>query len=260
MLNVLADFDPTHICGGARYLIRGGRSLAGRLNPNVRRVCFVAGEPLNEISRDKCAKIWNASVVNVYGMAEFDMIGAELPLRPGLSLVRDFRYGLITEPNTKPASLAPGAVGELAISLETSDTWHFTGDIVKVRAGSEAEGWTIDFVERARLTAMFADGAMIVQDHISEVLQKFPELQFIQACVTHRYDGDRLELLCVATAAEAEEIPQRALELLLETNVDLNDAYKHGVVTEISARWASEDELRKTERGKCPPLIEIENG
>jgi phenylacetate-coenzyme A ligase PaaK-like adenylate-forming protein len=264
--DMLFDFNPTHICGTCRNLIRWANELAQRgkcIPRELRRVAFVAGEPITPIARHNCSARWSAKVINIYGLAEFDMIGVEHWGGHGFSLVPEFEYGIIDERTGEIVPILVGCIGELCIHEPRNENWHRTGDRVRVAERTESPGgtsWNVHFLGRINETAVFADGSLLTVEHLNRVRERCPEIAVIQVQVRHADEGDSVSILCVVKEEPDSDFAERVKEALLASNIDLADGFGHGVIRTVDVRIVSDAELFLTPRGKAPSIVEIDSG
>ncbi|WP_200478068.1 hypothetical protein [Azospirillum brasilense] len=225
------------------------------------RILFVAGEPLTMPTRKLVSEAWCSKVVNVYGMAEFDMVGAELPSHDGLWLVPEFEYGVIAE--GRPQAPQIGISGELLIR-DARAQWHYTGDRVEFIEVREmdllggAPSWNVRFVDRVNETAFFSDGSMLTGEHLWVVRSQVTEILQLQAIIARRVQGDEIILLYVVDERTGSLCNIEVVEAFLRANVDVADSLKFGVIRSISAKAVPEEALYQTQRGKIPLIYECE--
>ncbi|WP_164817871.1 hypothetical protein [Sinorhizobium meliloti] len=258
-LRILADFNPTFICGGARYLARAGRRLR-EIVPSFGRPAylFVAGEKLLSQLRSECAAVWDAKVVDIYGMAEFDMVGYEAPHKQGeFKLSSDLLYALRVESGHTSEMLRPGMTGELAIRSDATGAWHYTGDVVTVvhaddHASEIPSCISIVFDHRLETTIVLGEGTKIIEAQIVKLLDD-AQLSYGQLRVYRTNQGDRLVLAIPAasTLSDADIIAA-----LFDANVDLADSVRCKIADVTVSREAAES-LFHTSRGKAPLIVEI---
>ena len=262
---VLLGFEPTHLCGAPRSLMRLAQGLSKSQEARAAlakvEIAFVAGEKLTGYRRTSLGKVLECSIVDVYGMAEFDMVAAQLPGSANLCLVPDFEFAIRLFPDGGLRPLECGLTGELAVSHSNDGPWHQTSD--KVEVINRVQGWTgqrptweIRFIERLDGSATFACGAMIASAQVSSVIASLPELEFMQVLVTHDFDGDEVEILCVSKAGADSRLPERAMQELLRVALDMSDSHSHGLIRNIRSRIATDGELFTTPRGKTPYIVE----
>lgn len=253
-LRMLADFAPTFICGGARYLCRAGQRLKQLgLTPGNPNYLFVAGEKLLPQLRAECSSLWGGRVVDVYGMAEFDLVGYEAPEKEGHFLLTDTLEYAIHTLDGSMAGVQPKMRGELAIRSSREKPWHLTGDVVTV-VGSPATSQTtrVIFEHRLEATLVLGEGTTIIEGQVSKLLDLF-NLAYGQLQVHRAPRCDRLHLIVpTSTAVDDNEI----VAALFENNVDLADSVRCNVA-EITVRREPEERLVVTSRGKLPLIVEV---
>lgn len=253
---ILREFEPTHICASAANLIGWANALGE--TPLGVKILFVAGEKLTIRLRTDAERAWSARVVDIYGMAEFDMVAAELPGANGLSLVAHLTARLRVGESGDMVELAPGRSGELCLREADEDPWFRSGDAVSVV--DYGDFWNlgtpvpaISFLTRLDGAICFSDGAMLSPIHMSHLAEAFPSLQQLQAVVCRRIGGDVVELRGVrATDDERDVTSEMLVTKLLELAVDLADSYKYGCVAAISCKFVNQRDLIRTDRGKIP--------
>lgn len=257
--SVLSEFRPTHLCGSGAVLARLGRKQSDRLNHRVDTL-FVAGEKLTTDTRNELISQWDAQVVDIYGMAEFDMVAAQVPGLKDLALIPHLQYWIATE-QEELLPLATGCEGELWIAELEAGPRHATGDLVRVK--SKADHWrnglpsyAIEIIGRIDGAVSFADGSMLAPVHLQATMNRFPSISALQAVVRRRVAGDELELRYVSAAGGAEMIDHNALcKALLDAAIDVQDSLRHGVITKFHARAVAADALSRTARGKIPAIL-----
>jgi phenylacetate-coenzyme A ligase PaaK-like adenylate-forming protein len=253
---------PTHVCGSARTLIRLAQSMDASALQEAGTV-FVAGELLNDVHRRQCEALWQRPVVNVYGMAELDMLGAQLPNSKALSLMPGFEFQLTQGQERVP--MAVGQSGELLVRRLASETvsdsaWYATGDWITVEDQQDFEPfgrlWTITLHGRVDESVSLMDGTLILGQHIDRLLAQSDELSEAQLSVKQSPTGDELELRCVVNPTVINVCDQTLRDRLLNINIDLSDCYNHGLIRAFEVRCVTEAELVKTERGKVCRVVQ----
>lgn len=261
--SLIRKIRPTHIAAGCRDLIRLGielnrRGLACSTLP-VRKL-FVAGELLTDEMRGRCEELWKATIVNVYGMSDFDALGMELDGHSGIGLIQDYSYGLRIKTRRRPLSV--GAIGELAILDPRKKKWFYSADLIEVLARQPASEhpdssiWFIKIIGRTSLAAKFSDGATIHETQVMEVLRSCTSLKAIQLVVKRSHLGDAVTLCCVTKSHQRERgLRQLILQTLLDKSVELADSFASGSISKLTVKFVSERSLQRTPRGKTPLIL-----
>ncbi len=264
ILRMLAAAAPSHVCGGARYLIRLGK-LAKELGLSLHLPsggkAFVAGEPLERAVREECEALWQAPVVDVYGMAEFDSIGVELGSAGRIALVDDFEYAL-DEGNGHETAPSAGRSGELWIRHPGETAWHATGDRVSVAGPCGVDGFSVEVGLEGRLdhAINFSDGSAISESQVEQVARQFsPELRAFQVQVFRPPGGDIIRAVCVPRGKSLVVDFAAIRDRVINANVDIADSFDKGVIRDcIVDVYPSENVLVQTARGKRPLLVRME--
>jgi len=220
-------------------------------------IVFVAGERLARSVRQECESVWNARVIDIYGMAEFDAVGIELNESSDISLIRNFQYSIATLDG--PANLAIGMAGELYIRTTDADPWHMTGDLVNVRRlRSPSSEFFADIAMKGRTNFLvnFSDGSAISESQVAALVSEFPEVSSIQVQV-HRTDrGDVINTLFVPNEHLTRDVIKRLLDRISNVNIDVADSIRQGVIVDcILTPVGSDSEFFHTQRGKSPILV-----
>lgn len=257
IMRFMAEAKPTHFCGGTHFLMRIAQ-VAKEQGFNIELpsggCLIVAGERLTVANRNECEVMWGAPLVDMYGMAEFDAIGCELPDQQGIALCSDFEYALAKDGTV--LSLARGALGELLIRNPGEDSWHSTGDLVGTLNMIDTEdGFTacIEMLGRADLTVNFSDGSAISEIQVSNLIQRFPWVKSIQLQVFRRTDGDIIRAVCLPTEWRFDLDFPALRDAILNINVDVADCYQQGVIRDcIVDVLPRKHAFYTTPRGKQP--------
>jgi phenylacetate-coenzyme A ligase PaaK-like adenylate-forming protein len=262
--DIITEIDFTHICSTARSMIRWKRMLRSAAetvsSPALKKI-FVAGEKLTADLRFECESIWNASVIDIYGMAEFDTVAAELIGAEGLVLSPYLIYKLRV--NNTVSALSEGACGELLIKRPSQETWHETGDMISVLSCANKSIWRacfqIKFVNRMEEGLSLSDGSSIRAWQVQELLSKFQTIRRIQIRVRRSNFGDKLEILYQTDVkGSLPELDGEVLEQLVSTSIDLQDCLMHKTVSELNCRKVdNEDQFFSSLRGKIPMFTEL---
>lgn len=264
ILHMLAAASPTHVCGGARYLIRLARlagefGLALHLPPGGK--VFVAGEPLEPAVRDECAALWQAPVVDVYGMAEFDSLGVELGSAGNVALVDDFEYA-IDSGNGQETAPTAGRSGELWIRQRGESAWHATGDKVSIYGPCSTEGFSVEVKLEGRLdhAINFSDGSAISEAQVELLARQFSkELRAFQVQVFRPPGGDVIRAVCIPRGNSLIVDFEAIRAGVINANVDVADSFDKGVIRDcIVDVYPSENVLVQTARGKRPLLVRMD--
>jgi phenylacetate-coenzyme A ligase PaaK-like adenylate-forming protein len=266
--DLLYEFNPTHICGSARNLVRWANDLKQRgksFDRTTARTAFIAGEPVSAEIREACATDWNAAVVNIYGLAEFDMIGAEIPGTTGFELVSEYEYCLYHNIDDRFSALQVDALGELSVRERGDISWHKTGDIVRVVRATATpltdQVWSVEILRRVSDGLFFADGSLLTVEHLDAVLSMCPFVKQLQIQVRRQNTaGDSISVLFVPVDGATGDLTSLVRSSFLECNIDVADSFYRGVILEIEARPTDEASLHVTPRGKMPSIVEIGNG
>jgi acyl-coenzyme A synthetase/AMP-(fatty) acid ligase len=220
------------------------------------RAIFVAGAPVSDDMRRQAGADLNLPVVDIYGMAQFDMVAASLPGDPGLALVPYFEYSLAMD-NGECVQLRTGLVGDLRIR-RSRDTWHRSGDIVEVLgealwpAKTKQATHRIRVLGRANVAITLADGSSLTELQVRDLLKrKYPQVQELQVQLQHTQAGDALDILCVPRDGSAVDLEALRADVMA-ANVDINDSFRAGVAIHCGARIVKFDDLVVTARGKIP--------
>jgi phenylacetate-coenzyme A ligase PaaK-like adenylate-forming protein len=266
LLKTILAFNPTHLCSTARnliYLEQNVRKMNLSTQPLGPVTAFVAGEALKPRVREKAATLWRANIVNVYGMAEFDMVASEFPDAKGhLALVPEFDYAVRTEEGIQ-LPLSAGLEGELLIRETVAAPWYPTGDCIRVVDldhspwGSQKLSARIEVLHRLNETVSLADGTKIIGEQIDRMLLDHPDLEHIQVAVNKTDSGESIQVYCVPKSETRRPEPRQIRLSLLNANVDLTDSARSGFVSSINVRFVREDQLRRSTRGKIPRLLEV---
>jgi len=260
LLKEIQAFKPTHICASARQLLKLYEELNTldiTLDPCCNITAFVAGELLDPSVKCDVERQYNTKVVNVYGMAEFDMVGGEYPDSLGITLVSEFDYR-IKPINGELTHLSTGLSGELYIMDPTVGEWYPTNDTVRViNPFIGAPNHTIQIMGRTIESLTLSDGTTILGKSLESLVQSHPDLSHVQLAVSGSTQGDQLELRCVKKTAKSLLDRHMLLQEFLASNLDLADSYKSGIVTQIKVSFVTEHQLSMTSRGKVPRLIKL---
>jgi len=260
-LQHLIDARPTHLCGGARHLLQLADLAAKLERPLANRgmqAIFAAGEPLTSGVRAACAAAWGAPVFDVYGTAEFDALGAELPKSPSMRLVNDFEFGVHSGNGVH--ALSAGATGSLCVRADEHTAWFDTRDLICVvdTDGPSGFGAGIHIRGRKDFAVSLPDGSAISELQVSRLVAETPSLASAQLHVVHQ--GSTVELHLLYVPHPLSEVNADALsDRVRDINVDVADSVRAGVVRRIQLRSLADEGLYfNTARGKRPLIVVVE--
>jgi phenylacetate-coenzyme A ligase PaaK-like adenylate-forming protein len=260
--STFVEHDAAVICGSASVLLRLGEGLSkqGTLSQSHKRLIFHAGEPLPPSLRKKCAALWRAKIVDVYGSAEFDTIACEGTKCSALILAPHYRYALSTSTVRVPRRLAKGRVGELLIRSMALGHWIGTKDRVRaLRLSTTCDGlwagsWIIEHLGRLDNSIQLPDGSLVHSESVDSLARTLP----IAAIQVHYYRNHKrpcLQLLVVPLQGGLILHPQLVRRALLQECFELCDAVKHEVV-KVRVKVVQFWELAQTDRGKVQTFVE----
>lgn len=192
-----------------------GRSLA----ESRVRVLVTTAEPLSHSKRELLAKLWGARVVDVFGLSEITLFGAECGRRPGHHIWCKNVFCEVLDPDTlRPAPR--GAVGVLCVSaISPSEATPFlrwlSGDLVRLEQGCEcSEKDEPRLVHSGRTTDFFkVKGVNLNHAEFEEALYRVPDLRDYQVLVTA---GDRLQLRLECVDGSHAQVREAVDRLLAE--------------------------------------------
>jgi len=264
---LLVSFDPDVLCGPASLLVHWQAklqkvSLTRQLTH--RRLVFHAGEPLRPLVREACATTWNAKVVNVYGMAEFDSVGSEGQRGSGLILSPHLRYALARPGKARYQPLREGAEGELLIRVRNTSDWYYTRDLVRVIVRASVDdglwpgSWRVEHLSRTDNAMKLPDGSLVSAEQLEAVARELPGIEYIQLqLVQSASSSARLRLLATPCQGVLPPASVALQEALLSRCLELADAVKHRAVS-LEVCLVDTSELERTQRGKVRSFVEVE--
>ncbi len=263
MRGLIEEFDPTVVCCTARVALRLSIEFESVQKSYQPRLVFAGGETLSKGTAHTLKQRFGADVVDVYGMAEFEMVGYQpVGLAGVFKLVRGLEYRVLNSVTGKTESLAPGKKGELALRRDNEECWHKTGDLIQViehsSSGNE-ENQFVSMIGRKSEVGSLCEGSQISAVQLKAVAEAC-KVSFVQAAIAHGADGDRVKLLVLCDDQGPKVEPQAVVEKLLSVNVDLADAYRDGAVRAVTAELVDESKLVRTLRGKLRHVVETEDG
>ncbi len=252
------EVNPDFICATASNLIRW--KLTDSWKSMQSTSCFVAGEPLDRSNHDKCSKLWNGSVINIYGLSEFDTIGVQLGSQfSSLSLVPHFEYALI-DSHRKTHELSIDMEGELCIREFRDSQWFETGDYVRVIESkvqyldTDLQTHAIEFIRRCDEGIILPDGTIVNASNLMTLQQRYPSINRLQLRKKHSQNKVQLSLDLVSDSAleiSIEELKQT----LFNSNLELLDCFHHGIIDYFDVQFVNESSLFRTPRGKYPLFV-----
>jgi phenylacetate-CoA ligase len=230
-VRLMAQFRATVLVGFADYL----RKLAGVAREEafapgrdirIRLIC----SPVGGESRHALSQLWGgAEVLDVYGVGDTGIIGAEGPEKQGLHIWEDAQLVEILDPETL-APLPDGTIGNIcATVLYKDDVFPVirfnTNDLSAVEVGDSRAGWTLrrlrGFLGRSDNMVKLR-GVNVYPTAIGEVLRQdaAPNGEFF--CEVRRC-GERDEItVFVETSERTDAVAERVRALLRrQIGVDL---------------------------------------
>lgn len=263
---MLASFDPDVFCGSASLLVRWHAELKQPQTgqPTRQRLVFHAGESLRPLVRQACATAWNAKVINVYGMAEFDSVGSEGPREPGLILSPHLHYALTLPGQGEYQSLSEGEEGELLIRTQEMPEWYHTRDLVRVLGRVSADevlwpgSWRIQHLSRTDNAMKLPDGSLVSAEQLEEVARELPGIEYLQLQLVRSPDSSAsLRLLATPCQGVAPPSITELQDTLLHGCLELADAVMHRAVL-LEVRLVDASQLERTQRGKVRSFVEVD--
>ncbi len=261
----LVEFRPDIICSSASLLLHWHHSSIKEGRSPLLRVSWVfhAGELLRPSIREACERAWNAQVVNVYGMAEFDSVGCEGVLNRGLVLSPHLDYAIAKEETDRRAGLRKGLKGKLLVRVKNGRRWHDTQDLVEVleRASNREalwpNSWCIDVIGRVDGSLKLPDGSLIGTRHVESLMREFPAIQDAQLHLRHGRADEAATLKVTLAIANDQPSPsdEDVRSTLLKNCLELADSLMHETIT-LEIEFAEYSDLSRTERGKIRVFVE----
>jgi phenylacetate-coenzyme A ligase PaaK-like adenylate-forming protein len=262
----LLKFSPTHICAPATLVLEWLKGFSGFGTGKLKNLkIFHAGEHLNSATTEELSQCFGAKVINIYGLAEFDSVGAQVDIEPELILSPHLCYALHVEGQSEPQALRQGLKGELLIREHRLQKWYRTRDLVEVqKENCKNSLWdgqpAIIYLGRKDHVMVLPDGAKVSDAQVRAALLtcnhivRFGQLQMIRP-----FGGVAKLVFCFVVDRKtyhgaAHSIVKKAL---LGACLELADATRCGVVS-LKVKCVSPNELLTTTRGKRPLLIEIQ--
>ena len=265
LASMILDFNPQVLCGSAGLLVQwhGQLGISRELSRATARIVFHAGEPIRSSVRETCANLWNARIVNVYGMAEFDSIGSESTAESGLTLSPHLKYALRVPLCEAPQRLVENAEGELLIKKEGARQWHRTRDIVRVLDKSPKSDllwpgcWRIRHISRTDDSLKLPDGSLISAEQVVSAVHACSGVEHVQLQLVHDSRGGATELRIMASVSDKAVAPTPAefKRIVLSKCLELADAVKYRAVV-IKVSFVSSSKLVRTRRGKVKMFVE----
>lgn len=162
---------------------------------------LVTGETLTNAAKKRIKEAWGTEVFNVYGMAEFGVVGTECKAHNGLHILHDYLFPELT--NIK--AFAPAGVdriGELVLTTIGKTGMplirYNTRDIIAVTETACSCGfqkWTIKSVYGRTDGMIKIKGKGIYPSHIEEILLSTPELSSeYQILIEHGTYFDKISI------------------------------------------------------------------
>ncbi len=225
-IELIHDLGVTVWCGMASFGLHLAHlaEAAGRplTETGVRRLVTTA-EPLSRSKRALLEALWGARVVDVFGMSEITLFGAECERRRGLHVWTDHVFCEVID----PASLAPVGPGEPGIlcvtALKGADATPFlrwlSGDVVHLEHGCDcAEADMPRLVHSGRTTDFFkVKGVNLNHGELEDALFAVPDIRDFRVIVTSS-DRLRVEIECADGCGPSTS---RAVDALLSERFGL---------------------------------------
>lgn len=226
-LRALLENEATVLCCTPTYALRMAEVAAAEgldLQESSVRMLIVAGEAGGTIpaTRKRIEDVWDARVIDHWGMTEIGSLAVESEDRPGgMYLLETECIAEILLPDGSPA--AAGQSGELILTnlgRHSSPLLRYrTGDIVTVSASADPAGRCLKWLDGG-ITGRVDDmivvrGNNLFPSSIEAVLREFPEVQEFQIEVS---TARQMTELCIvveptpAAAAKIEDLHQRVTE------------------------------------------------
>lgn len=265
LTSTIVGFDPHVICGSASLLVQWHKQLGidRTLSKATERIIFHAGEPVRSSVRGECANLWNARIVDIYGMAEFDSIGSEGTFDSGLTLSPHLQYALRVPMAEHPEELAENAEGELLIRTNGTRNWHRTRDLVRVlNKSSDSDqlwpgSWRIKHISRTDHSLKLPDGSLISAEQVESAVQDCKGVGYVQLQLIHNSKGRAAELRILVSISDKSiaPTPTELKSLLLSKCLELADAVKYRAVS-MKVSFVASSRLVQTRRGKVKMFVE----
>lgn len=258
----IRSVNPTHLCGSIRNLIKWKKAIdiSAKWSVEHKIVSFVAGENFSDNDRMLCEHLWNCSVVNIYGMSEFDTVAAQCKINNDLVLNPYLQYALLVD--REIVGLKKNRIGELLIKENVEDSWYSTGDYVNVtdENTTHLSLWQgskkICFISRLNESATLSDGTEISSVIIDYLRERFPNVSFFQCVISDKLEGHCIEIRFLEYLEFEGQVSGEDILTVFTENIDILDAIKHEIIIELrSVKIGSMDGFITTDRGKTPLII-----
>ena len=260
---ILQEFQPNCFMGSSNML--SSLSIRSELDTRLNwiksiQICFSAGELLLPGTRETLKNSYGVQVVDIYGMAEFDTVAAEMPETLGLVLAPCFHYSLFVNDEYQP--LAHCAKGRLAIRRNSEQEWHLTPDLVEVlpivnRRQQWFGSYCIQVLDRCDESCSLFDGTKLSGEHVNRLVSFFPNLTHAQILISATSSCHVAEMMWAGQSDGPSPLEiESALGLI---SVDLADSIRHGFLRVTSSTRTSPEMLKRTARGKIPRIFTTSN-
>jgi phenylacetate-CoA ligase len=220
-IELLHDLGVTVWCGMASFGLQLAHLAEGEARPLAEsgvHTVMTTAEMLSSSKRALLAKLWGARVVDLFGMSEIGLMGAECGRRPGLHVWRDDSFCEVLDPDTH-APVEVGAVGVLCVTPVSGGTaipfvrW-LSGDVVRMEYGCECEAADQPRVIHSGRTLSFfkVKGVNLGHPELEEALYAVSSLLDFRVLVE---PGDRLLAEVECEAGESEAVRDRVEALFV---------------------------------------------
>jgi len=226
-VRLMAQFRASVLVGFADYLrklaeVASEEGLAPGRDIRIRLIC----SPVGGESRHALSQMWGgAEVLDVYGVGDTGIIGAEGPEKQGLHVWEDAQLVEILDPETL-APLPDGTIGNVCATVLYKDDLFpvirfNTNDLSAVEAGASPAGWTLrrlrGFLGRSDNMVKLR-GTNVYPTAIGEVLRRDPATSGEFFCEVRR-KGERDEMTVFVEARERSDALAERLRGLLRQQI-----------------------------------------
>lgn len=223
-LQAMIENEATVVCCTPTYALRMAEVAAEAgidLQETSVRLLIVAGEPGGAIpaTRSRIEQLWDARVIDHWGMTEVASLGAESEDRHGgLYLLETECIAEVIDPETLQP-VADGQIGELVITnlgrIGSPIIRYRTGDLVRVSAAADPAGRCLKWLDGGILgrsdDMVIIRGNNVFPSSVEAIVREFPEVaEFRMEVRTVR----SMPQLCVTIEPAPEAVEQIAALLI----------------------------------------------